>query len=325
MLVYLLRRLLLAAVVFVVVSFVSFTLFAAPLDPTWRQFGPVNSPARVQLREQFHLNDPAVKQYLLWVKGTITGTPNVSRSVFSHEHVWPAVWAALGRTALLAGLSLILLTVLSLVVGTIAARRPGSALDVVLRTGSYLTWSIPAFLLAVLLQLLLTRLALNYDLHPFPVSGLPIPGEAGTGFHFVRVWAQHLALPVLVISIGFIGYYSRYIRSEMLVSLHEPYSVTARAKGLSESRVVRRHALRNSLIPFVSLLTLDFGALFTASLVADFVFRQQGVASLLAAAVRDADPFEVQPLILVAAGSVLVFSVLGDLIVSWLDPRIRLG
>lgn len=325
MLVYVLRRLLLAALVFVVVSFVSFVLLAAPLDPLWRKFGPSYGEARTRIAEEFHLKDPAVERYWLWVKGTITGSPDVSHTVVNHSVIWPRVWSALGHTALLAGLSAVVVVVFSLAIGTIAARRPGSLLDVVLRTGSYLTWSIPAFVLAVLLQLLLTRLALAYDFRPFPVSGLPLPGEAGTGFHFLLVWLQHLALPVFVISAGFIGSFSRYVRSAMLVSLNEPYAVTARAKGLREWRVLTRHALRNSLIPFVSILTLDFGALFGATLVADYVFKQQGLADFLAGAVLDADAFELQPLILVGAASVLVFSLLGDLVAAWLDPRIRLA
>jgi len=331
MLVYVLRRLLIAALVFVVVSFVAFVVLAAPLDPLWK-LGPCCSPERLRMADQFHLRDPAVEQYWLWVKGTIAGSPEVTRTVCGgrlagchHFPIWPRVWPALGHTGLLAGLSVVVVTIFSLLIGTVAARRPGSALDVVLRTGSYLAWAFPAFVLAVLLQLLLERLALNYGIHPFPVSGLPLPGEAGTGLHFVGVWLQHLALPVLTISIGFIGAYSRYVRSAMLVSLNEPYAVTARAKGLTERRVIIRHALRNSLIPFVSLLTLDFGALFGASLVADFVFNQQGLASYLREAVYDADPFEVQPLVLVGAASVLVFSLLGDLVTSRLDPRVRLA
>jgi peptide/nickel transport system permease protein len=325
MLVYLVRRLMLATLTFVVVSFLAFVSLSAPLDPLWQEFGPYYGPERVAQSHKFSLDDPAIGRYWLWVKGTITGSPDVSHTVYKHYVIWPRVWSALGRTALLAGLSILVVVILSLVIGTIGARRPGSALDVVLRTGSYLTWSIPAFVLAVLLQLLLSRLALAYDFRPFALSGRPFPGEAGTGFQFVRVWAQHLTLPVLAISVGFIGSYSRYVRSAMLVSLNEPYAVTARAKGLTEWRVTTHHALRNSLIPFVSLLTLDFGALFGASLVADYVFRQEGLAAFLAQAVRDADAFEIQPLILVGAASVLVFSLLGDLVAARLDPRVRLA
>jgi peptide/nickel transport system permease protein len=335
MLAYVVRRLLFAAVVFVAVSFISFMVFAAPLDPTWK-LRPTTSQAQVQriaqLQEQFHLNDPAVSRYWHWFSGTFAGSPEATRTVCGgrgvtceHNRVWAPVWPAIGRTALLCGLALVVVTIFSLLIGTIAARAPGSVLDVLLRTGSYITWSIPAFVVAVLLQVLLRRLALVYDFKPLPVSGLPLPGEAGTGFHFVHVWAQHLALPVFTISIAFIGVYSRYVRSAMLVSLAEPYALTARAKGLPEWRVVVRHALRNSLIPFVSLLTLDFGALFGASLVADFVFVQHGLAYALTTAVYDADPFEVQPLILVGATSVLLFTLLGDLLVSRLDPRVRLA
>jgi peptide/nickel transport system permease protein len=334
-LVYIARRLLIAAFVFVVVSFVAFTVFAAPLDPLWKlRVGgdPRLAPKIAQLQDEFHLNEPAVEQYWLWAKGTITGDPKATQSVCAgrlragcgHFPVWPVVWSALGRTALLAGLSVVLIVVFSLLIGTIAARRPGSPLDVVLRTGSYLTWAIPAFVVAVLLQLLLRHLALAYDIEPFPVSGLPLPGEAGTGLHFIAIWAQHLALPVLTIALGFIGYYSRYIRSAMLVSLGEPYALTARAKGLRERHVLTKHALRNSLVPFASLLTLDFGAIFGATLVADYIFQQAGLAGALAHAVYNSDPFEVQPLVLVGAASVLLFSLLGDLITSRLDPRIRL-
>jgi peptide/nickel transport system permease protein len=332
MLAYVVRRLVLAALVFVVASFVSFTVFAAPLDPLWK-LGPCCSPERLRIADEFHLRDPAVEQYWRWVKGTISGDPKVTRTVCGqratlgggckHIPVWPPVWPALGRTGLLAGAAVVVVTIFSLLIGTIAARAPGSALDVVVRTGSYVAWAIPTFVVAVLLQLLLRHLALAYDFEPFPVSGLPL--DPGTGFHFVAVWAQHLALPVLTISIGFIGAYSRYVRSAMLVSLSEPYAVTARAKGLSERRVLIRHALRNSLIPFASLLTLDFGAIFGATLVADFIFRTQGLAGALVGAVYDADPFQVQPLVLVGAASVLLFSLLGDLVASRLDPRIRLA
>ena len=333
MVAYIVRRLLLAAIVFVAVSFLAFVLLAAPLDPLAKKYGPYYGPKRTADRHKYDLDDSRVKRYFLWVKGTITGNPSyVRRSVCSgrldachNTRVWPQVWAATRRTALLGALSLVVIVLFSLLIGTIAAVRPGSVLDGVVRTASYVTWSMPAFALAVLLQLLFTRLQLAYNFKPFAIRGLPFPGEAGTGFNFIRVWAQHLTLPVLVISVGFIGSYSRYVRSAMLVALHEPYAVTARAKGLTERRVIIRHALRNSLVPFVSLLTLEFGALFGATLVADYVFRQEGLASFLGQMVYDADPFEAQSLILVGAASVLIFSLLGDLLTSRLDPRIRLA
>jgi peptide/nickel transport system permease protein len=330
---YIVRRLLLAAIVFVAVSFLAFVLLAAPLDPLWKKYGPAYTPERAAEAHKFDLDDSRITRYFLRVKGTITGSPSYAThtvcggrfGVCHHLRIWPQVWKATRRTALLGGFAVVVVVLFSLLIGTIAATRPGSVLDGFVRTGSYLTWSIPAFALGVLLQLLFTRLQLAYNFKPFAITGVPYAGEAGTGFRFVRVWAQHLTLPVLVISVGFIGSYSRYVRSAMLVALHEPYAVTARAKGLPEWRVIVRHALRNSLIPFVSLLTLEFGALFGATLVADYVFKQQGLASFLAQMVYDADPFEAQSLILVGAASVLLFSLLGDLVTSRLDPRIRLA
>src|SRR5919198_3920487 len=114
MLVYLVRRLLLAALVFVVVSFLSFVLLAAPLDPLAKKYGPIQSPKRTADRQKFHLDDPAVERYWLWVKGTVTGTPGfVTHTVCGgrlnachQERIWPQVWTATKRTALLAGLSL---------------------------------------------------------------------------------------------------------------------------------------------------------------------------------------------------------------------------
>jgi peptide/nickel transport system permease protein len=182
----------------------------------------------------------------------------------------------------------------------------------------------PAFLLALLLQQLFARLAIAHGFRPFAVTGIPGP-EAGTGFHFVKDWLQHLVLPVTALAAGFIGAYSRYVRSAMLVSLNAPYTATARAKGLSEKRLTIRHALRNSLIPFTNIVALDFGSLFGASLAVDYVYDQHGLASYLVKALFDSDPYEVEPIILVAAGVVLCSRALADVVTARLDPRALLG
>ena len=133
------------------------------------------------------------------------------------------------------------------------------------------------------------------------------------------------ALPVIALAVGFIGAYSRYVRSAMLVSLNAPYVVAARAKGISETRLTLLHALRNSMIPFVNVLALDFGAIFGASLAVDWVFRLHGIASYLAQGLFDSDPYEVEPVVLVAAGFVLLSRVVADALTTRLDPRVRLA
>jgi peptide/nickel transport system permease protein len=144
---------------------------------------------------------------------------------------------------------------------------------------------------------------------------------------------RHLTLPALALALAFVGLHSRYLRSSLLVALHAPYTVTARAKGLPERAVVLRHALRNSLATFTSALLLDFGAIFGAALAIDFVFRLNGLGMLFlyeintgveSPAASAINPYAVVLLLSVTAGMVLLASFVSELVVAWLDPRARL-
>lgn len=329
--VYLLRRLLLAIPMLLGISLATFVALAAWLSPLWK-IGASGCglaaqkaqcpPDIVKLASNAHLYNHLVVRWWIWLRGLFTGQsgrPAVARSL-----IWPQVWAALAHTGVLLVLALILIVVGSIALGTFAARRAGKPDDLAIRAVGYASWSIPTFLAALLIQQLFARLALDHGFQPFFITGIPGP-EAGTGFHFVLDWLRHLTLPVTALAAGFIGGYARYVRSVMLVSLHAPYATTARAKGLSESQVTVRHALRTSLIPFVNVLALDFGALFGASLAVDYVFDQHGLASFLVQALFDSDPYEVEPVILVAAGVVLLSRLFADVTTRWLDPRVRLA
>jgi peptide/nickel transport system permease protein len=136
-------------------------------------------------------------------------------------------------------------------------------------------------------------------------------------------WFRHMTLPVLALAVGLIGIYSRNVRSSMLVALGQPYVTVARAKGLPERRVAVRHALRNSLIPFTALLSLEVGGVIGASLAADAVFATGGLASVFLSSVNKADPFELTALFVVAAVIVCAFTFVGDVVVGLLDPRAR--
>ena len=140
----------------------------------------------------------------------------------------------------------------------------------------------------------------------------------------VGPWFGHMALPVATLSLGLIGLYSRYVRSAMLISLGEQYTVVARAKGLPERAVVFRHALRNSLAPFVSVLSVELGAVVGASLATDYVFRMSGLALLFLRALGSADPFELTAIVVILAVVVIGFMLVADLVVGRLDPRTRL-
>jgi peptide/nickel transport system permease protein len=337
--VYVLRRLLFAIPTLIGISFVTFVLLGAWLNPLYQALGPVNCQvggptskvcsATIQhVMHEYHLDAHLVPRWWYWAGGLFTGKSghpiSDPRGLRFSEHIWPDVWRATGHTTVLIAFALLLVVVLSVSLGVFSARRAGHPSDVAVRIAAYSTWSIPAFLLALLLQQLAARLALVYHWQPLYAGGVPGP-EAGTGFHFVLDWIRHLTLPVIALAVGFVGVYSRYLRSTLLVSLHAPYTTTARAKGVSERRLTWRHALRNSLIPFTNVMALDFGAIFGASLAVDYVFGQHGLASYLVQGLFNSDPYQVEPVVVIAAGVVLVSRVLADVVTAKLDPRVRLA
>ena len=287
---FLIRRLLLAVVTLVSVSFGAFCAFGLALDPSYPLvLGPPKQRHVVQA--YYHLTDPILQRYWLWVKGffhhgfgypvslQVDGdTVSPSTSAISGE-VLHAGWITLQLVAA----SLVLVVLLSLALGTVSARRRSGPVDVVVRLLTYVSWSIPTFLIAFFFRRWFTGdqtastfvygpQTIGYHGNPAFLIGPPTGGLVD--------WFQHMTLPAVALALGLVGVYSRYVRSAMLVSLGQPYAVVARGKGLSEGRVVVRHALRNSLIPFVSALSLEVGALVGASLAADWVFSLGGLASL---------------------------------------------
>jgi ABC-type dipeptide/oligopeptide/nickel transport system permease component len=320
---FLLRRLLLGAVVVVAVSLLSWLVFATALSPIWRFFGTPNSPTVLEIVHRAHLHDPLLVRYWYWAKGLFTGQ-GLGRTAVDNTPVGSIIWPALATSLELIAGSLVVVVFLSLLVGTVGAQRGRSPVGWGLRGVSYVAWSVPPFLLAVLLQQALARLGTDHRLG-LAVGGPPTPGLA-FGPHAVVDWFQHMTLPILVVAAGLVGSYSRYVRTAMLVSLNAPYATVARAKGMRERRVVVRHALRNSLAPFTAVVSLDFGALFASSLVADYVFNLRGLASVFIGQVLDiSDPFVIQAELVVVAVLVVVVAILGDLVGAWLDPRVSLS
>jgi peptide/nickel transport system permease protein len=255
------------------------------------------------------------------------------------------LWQALGHTGALLAMTLVLVLALSLVFGVLAAACAGSWLDLAFRGFSYAAWAVPPFLLALMLQSALIWLHSHAGFHLFPDSGWPGACSFGTygcttGPHPVHGWTyaeeilRFLVVPAVALAVAFVGVHSRYLRSALLVSLRAPYVTTARAKGVSEGGVVLRHALRNSLGTFTSVLLLDFGAVVGAALAVDFVFRMNGIGLLFLGEIgglgsqsgdgpKFLDPYAVQALLTIIAFMVAGASLLAELAVLWLDPRAR--
>jgi len=315
---YALKRLALAVSLVWAVSFVAFVAFGLSFNPFYslNLCGGSCKAQRDALAAEFHLHDPILDRYWLWFTGLFHhGFGNaaiVSYGGNTVRAIDPPLWRAAGITAQLMATSLVLTVLASVLLGVVAARRPGSGIDVVLRLLAYLTWSMPTFLTGVLLARWFA-----------PTGWFIVPGIPGGG---LLPWVRAMTLPAVTLSLGLIGLYSRYLRTALLSELQRPYAVVARSKGLTESRVTLRHALRNSLIPFVSVLSLDISAIVGASLAADYIFfRGGGLAGFFLNSLGRADPFILTAVVVVIAGVVAVFSLLTDLAVGWLDPRVRAG
>jgi peptide/nickel transport system permease protein len=250
--------------------------------------------------------------------------------------------------AVLLGLTLLFVLALALLLGLVAARTAGTPLDALLRAVTYVAWATPAFLLALCLQWLFTWLRDIHGVHVFALKGWPgiCPEPAGynpfeadpSGFvppipcapapHGIRYGLEvlHFAtLPAIALAVGFVGLHGRHLRSSLLVTLGAPFATTARAKGLTERRVLLRHALRASLATFTSALLLDVGALFGGAIAVDWIFQLNGVGMLFVheSTARFVDAYALQLLLLVTATFVVLSSLVSELALMWLDPRTR--
>ena len=316
---FLLRRLVLAAVVLLAVSFLSFWFFA-------RNFYIV--PGTM-------LPESPTRAWWNWLTGLTSGS--FGQSVLG-RNLLDAYLPPLGHTLALLGMTFVLVVVFALLIGVLSAVNAGSLVDVVLRAFSYFAWGVPAFLLALIIQTVLASVWSRIHAAPLPLANWPgncfIPLTGGFnngncsvhGFAYAWQVVLHLILPSIALATSFIGLHARYVRSSLLVALNTPYTTTARAKGLPESRVIIRHALRNSLVTFISALLLDFGSMFGAAMAVDYVFQLGGIGGAFIATLsgQSVDPSAVQLILVLTAALVLLFSLLAELSVALLDPRVRL-
>lgn len=331
MLAFLLRRLVLGLLVLAVLSVASFCFFAWQ-DP---RLNPVGTPHPSLLAE-----------YWTWVKGLAGGASSdvlLFTSAPTRLNRQPTTMlAALGHTAALLTLALTLVVVFSVVLALVAASKRGSAVDVTLRALSYLVWAVPAFLLALLVQVLVNSIGGSRGIGPFPLAGWPgscptglgvnagilspCP-EAGTGVRYVLNVARYVTLPAVTLALGFVGLHSRYLRSSLLEVLDAPFVTTARAKGLRERSVLTRHALRASLVTFVGALLADFGAIFGSAMAVDYVFQLNGLGTVFVSEFPTdfgfIDTYSIEPVLLLTAVLVIFSSIVADLAIFWLDPRVR--
>ena len=308
---YFLRRLLSLIPVLIGVSIIVFlSMRLAPGDPARQILGPVAPQEEIiQLREELGLDKPLHVQYWVWLKHAVVG--DLGKSLKSGVPALRLVGERLGRTLelTLAGLAVTLLV--ALVAGVTSAVRQYSLLDNLVTVGALFWLSMPTFWLGLMLMILLAA----------RIPALPISGRGGP----VWTWAglKHLLLPALTLGLPRAGAFARITRSSMLEVLLQDYVTTARSKGLRETRVVIKHALRNALIPILTMLGLQIPWLFGGSVIVETVFAWPGMGRLLTTAVFERDYPLVQAIAIVYTLIVVLANFLADIAYSIADPRIR--
>jgi peptide/nickel transport system permease protein len=313
---YILRRLLIAIPSVIGISIVLFAVLAlAPGDPFEELATNPNVPAEVaaNLRKQFGLDDPVAVRYVRWFGAMMQG--DWGFSFVSRMDVDELILQRLPTTLAVIGLSQLLALAIAVPVGVIAATRPYSVFDQVANTLAFAGFSLPTFFSGLLLILLFS---IKLDWLPFVYRA----DLESTGLRWW--WEQFLQsiMPITVLGIFQGASWTRYVRSSVLDVIRLDYVTTARAKGLAERIVVIKHALRNALIPVVTLVALQMPAIFGGAIVTEQIFRVPGIGSLLISAILANDTPVIMAVTFVFACLVIAFNLIADLLYGWLDPRI---
>jgi peptide/nickel transport system permease protein len=311
---FILLRLVQALAVLAIMSFVVYTLIGLmpgdPFDLMISSNPHLTSADAARLKALYGIDRPLIERYFAWAKAALTGDFGYSRLYL--RPVLESLLPRLGNTALLMGASLVCAYALALPLGIAASRRPGSALDAIINLLCFAGISVPAFWLALMLILVFAA-----TLGLFPAGGIETIGDGGVADRL-----RHLVLPVATLTLASMGAHLRYIRASMIETLRQDFIRTARAKGASEMRVLAYHALRNALIPVVTVLALSFGSLFSGALITETMFAYPGMGKLIYDAILGNDFNLALAGLLLATAMVLLANLAADIAYTMIDPRI---
>ena len=317
---YILRRCLQAGGLALALSFVLFALLSLmpgdPLDLMISANPRFTSADRARLQAIYGLDQPLAKRYARWLTTVARGDLGYSRTY--HVPVTAMLGPRLVNTLLLSGGALLLAIIVALPLGVLAALRRGTWADRALNLGAFAGISLPAFFLGLLLILVFA-----VWLRWLPASGTESVGAADWSWPArLADRARYLALPLVTLAFLQAAVFLRYTRAAMLETLRQDYIRTARAKGLAPATIVVRHALRNALIPVVTVVAMDAGMLFSGAVITETIFAYQGMGKLIYDAVMGNDYNVAMIALLLTVLLVLAANLLADLLYAWLDPRI---
>lgn len=313
---FLIRRILGAIPLLFGISLVLFTIIhlapGGPLD-VYADNPSVNAEALEQIRKRYGLDDPVPIQYVKWLTAMVSGDWGLS--IRTGRPVLDEILLRLGPTLLLGGVAMALAFCVALPLGVISAARRGSRLDSLVTFGAFAGISLPVFWSALLLQLIF-----SIWLGWLPSAGMQSIGGGGFADRL-----SHLVMPVAVLSLATIASWSRYIRSGMVDVLSQDYIRTAYAKGRKETAVITLHALRNAMIPAVTVIAIDFVTIISGAVITETVFAWPGIGRLFIESMNGRDYPMLMGLMMMGSVGVVLANIIADIVYAALDPRIRHG
>jgi len=289
-----------------------------PGDPILIYVGQQSSvqampPEQIEaLRHQYGLDDNLAVQYFKWIGGVLRG--NFGQSIYYHEDVSKLLAERLPKTIYIGFVSLVFGSILGILIGLWAGIRKGKWPDRIVTPLTYIGITIPVFWLGILLIFLF-----GLKLHWLPISGYTSP------FTDFVLSTRQLVMPVICSSLFAIAANARQMRSSMLETISQDYIRTAWSKGLSERVIILKHALKNSLIPVITLVGMGVGMIFGGSVLIETIFAIPGVGRLMVSSIFGQDYVVVQGITLVISVAILLINLLVDISYVWFDPRIKYG
>lgn len=312
---YILKRILIAIPVLIGITLIDYAIMCLAGSPLEMLKGPRISDAALQAKEiAAGLDKPLIVQYFVWLFQLLQG--NLGYSMKSYEPVSAMIGSHIGPTLLLMGASLTLSLLIAVPAGIYSAVKQYSKGDYAVVTASFIGSSIPSFFLALILIYIFT-----VKLGILPSGGMNTLGMDGSVADTIR----HMFLPVTVLAVSLAGSNIRYIRSSFLEILQQDYLRTARAKGIGYKRVIWKHAMRNALLPIVTVIGMQIPMLFGGAVIIEQVFSWPGLGLMTMTAIMGRDYPVIMGVCLLSAVVVLVSNLITDILYALVDPTIQLN
>lgn len=315
---YIIRRLIQAVPLLILISMAMYALIQLlPGGPDQVIFNPhLSAAGRAALRAKFGLDQPVPIQYLKWAGNLLQG--DFGYSFATNQPVTAILAQRFPNTLELFVSALVLALILAIILGIIAAVRQGSVIDFTLMALSYLGISTPVFVLGLVAQNIF-----GVQLHWLPTSGTATLGYTLSPVDAFIDHIQHLILPMLVLAVAFIAGWSRYMRSSMIEVTKQDYMRTAKAKGVAPTAALFRHAVRNAVIPLITVVAINFGSVAGGAAITEGVFAWPGMGLQFLQSLDARDYPVLMAMLVLSAVFVVAFNLIADILYAVMDPRIR--